>query len=67
MTGKEKIQKTSWANCYICEKMFARKRETARYCSQCENAFCEGEHGTFSNGIAHCVIHTTPPKEKINE
>lgn len=46
-TAKEMIEAEQWVNCRICESIFKRKRETFRYCHQCGNAFCEGEHGTF--------------------
>jgi len=47
MKGKDLINSGKWANCYICEEIFKRKRETYRYCNICGEAFCEGEHGTF--------------------
>lgn len=56
MTGKEIISSDDWANCYICEHIFKRKRMTKRYCYHCKNAFCEGEHGTFEGKrIAVCI------------
>ena len=63
-TAKEKItNENKWVNCYICETVFARRRETFRYCSICENAFCEGEHGNFSNGVGHCILCDTKLKK----
>jgi len=42
--------------CRICDSMFGRLRLTKRYCGKCFNGFCEGEHGTFSQGRgAYCV------------
>lgn len=55
-TDKERIAKGQWANCWICEKVFQRKRETRRYCSVCERGFCEGEHGSFAFSKGTCII-----------
>ena len=56
MDDKEKINEGDWVNCYICEQVFKRKRETKRYCNDCKRGFCEGEHGTFEGGkVAYCV------------
>lgn len=59
-TDKERIlDDEEWVNCYICEQIYLRKRETLRYCNTCERGFCEGEHGTFSGrGPAHCIVCT---------
>lgn len=46
-TAKERIETGEWVHCRLCEVIFKRKRETMRYCHQCGDAFCEGEHGTF--------------------
>jgi len=56
-TDKERIEDDEWVNCWICETVFRRKRETRRYCMQCERGFCEGEHGSFAYGHGTCVIH----------
>lgn len=56
MGAKETIESTGWVNCWICEKAFARKRETARYCNRCDRGYCEGEHGNFAYGKGTCVI-----------
>lgn len=55
-TARQIIEAGDWANCWICEEVFARKRETRRYCSKCDRGFCEGEHGNFSRGTGHCII-----------
>jgi len=56
LSGKQIISAGDWADCYICEQIFKRKRLTKRYCSNCHNAFCEGEHGNFEGGrVAVCV------------
>ena len=60
-TAKEIILKDrDWANCWICEKVFRRRRQTARYCASCEQAFCEGEHGNFAQGRGQCVVCGLP-------
>ena len=60
-TDKEKIlEKRPWVNCYICEEIFLRKRETKRYCNTCERGFCEGEHGSFAGRkVGHCIVCDT--------
>ena len=55
-TPKQAVEKGEWVNCWICEEVFRRKRETARYCHTCERGFCEGEHGNFARGVGTCVI-----------
>lgn len=56
MTAQEKIIKGKWANCWICESVFQRRRETRRYCLACHRGFCEGERGNFAYGKGTCVI-----------
>jgi hypothetical protein len=56
-TDKDRIEKGKWVNCWICETVFRRKRETKRYCSVCERGFCEGEHGSFAFHKGTCIIH----------
>lgn len=53
---KTKIEAGEWAQCWICEKVFRRKRETLRYCHKCQRGFCEGEHGNFAHGVGKCVV-----------
>ena len=55
-TGKELIEKGEWAECRICLDAFRRQRKTLRYCNNCKNGFCEGEHGSFSYKVGVCVI-----------
>jgi len=55
-TDKDRIEKGKWVNCWICETVFRRKRETKRYCSVCERGFCEGEHGSFAFHKGTCII-----------
>jgi len=63
MNDKEKIERGKFVNCYICENMFLRIRQTKRYCNKCENGFCEGEHGSFTGGnIGVCVCCNTKLK-----
>ncbi len=68
-TDKEIITDGGWAECYICKALFARKRETLRYCKHCLQGFCEGEHGTFSNGrgayCVRCASDSTFPKPHL--
>ena len=54
--AKEAITRGEWVKCWICEQVFRRKRETARYCHRCNRGFCEGEHGNFSRGVGTCVV-----------
>jgi hypothetical protein len=56
MTDKDIIEAGEWVPCRICEDMFRRKRETARYCANCLNGACEGEHGSFAYNRFTCVI-----------
>lgn len=65
-TGKQIIEEQSggWASCYICQQVFRRKRETARYCNECHHGYCEGEHGSFASGAkngsgAKCIVCST--------
>jgi hypothetical protein len=54
-TDKEKIKKGFAVPCRICANAFSRIRLTWRYCDECGVAFCEGEHGNFSNQQGGCV------------
>lgn len=56
MTDKETILNGGWVPCRLCEAMFRRLRQTARYCANCENGFCEGEHGSFAYGHGRCIV-----------
>lgn len=58
MTDKDIIESDTdaWVPCRICSDVFRRKRETRRYCMQCLNGFCEGEHGSFAYQRGTCVI-----------
>jgi len=47
-TGKEDIDGGEWTNCWFCEHIFRRRRQTLRYCYHCHKGFCEGEHGSFA-------------------
>src|SRR5437867_3569401 len=49
-----------WADCYICEHAFRRRRQTKRFCKRCKRAFCEGEHGNFAYGFGSCVFCGMP-------
>ena len=56
-TDKEKIKAGKWVNCYLCESIFKRKRETKRYCVRCERGCCEGEHATFAQRpTCTCIV-----------
>ena len=55
-TGEQKIKAGGWVPCWICEEVFRRKRETARFCNKCKRGFCEGEHGNFAYGVGTCVV-----------
>lgn len=56
MKDKEKTYPNGWVKCYICDEVFKRKRETKRYCNNCKQAACEGEHLTFQGRkIAICI------------
>jgi hypothetical protein len=57
LSDKERIDNAGeWCPCRICEMMFRRIRLSLRYCQGCEQAFCEGEHGSFAYGHGKCVI-----------
>jgi hypothetical protein len=36
VSDKDKIEAGKWVNCYLCESVFHRKRETKRYCMDCK-------------------------------
>ena len=55
-TAKELIAEGEWAECWICEEVFRRRRQTRRYCYDCERGFCEGEHGTLAWKKGTCII-----------
>jgi hypothetical protein len=55
-SAKQLIEEGEWADCWICLEVFRRRRQTLRYCHNCERGFCEGEHGNFSRGVGTCVI-----------
>lgn len=45
---KQKEENVEGSTCYICERIFGRKREASYYCSRCHRGYCEGEHGMSS-------------------
>jgi hypothetical protein len=51
-TDKDRIANGKWANCWICETVFRRKRETKRYCSEC-NLRGRTRQLRFSQGHLH--------------
>ena len=55
-TDKDKIDNGEWADCWVCRDIFARRRQTMRYCEHCKRAFCEGEHGNFSHRVGSCIV-----------
>ena len=64
-TDKERIDNDGeWVNCWICEKVFRRRRETLRYCAGCERGFCEGEHGSFAYSHGKCVVCGTHKSDR---
>ncbi len=67
MTDKELIEAGEWVPCRICEDTFHRKRETRRYCANCMNAVCEGEHGNFAYNRFTCVICSVPRDYKVRQ
>lgn len=59
LNSKQTIITTKdWVDCYICASFFGRRRETLRYCDNCSNGFCEGEHGRWPsiNNKGLCII-----------
>jgi hypothetical protein len=54
---RDKIEENVWVPCRLCERAFGRLRLTRRYCSTCNEGFCEGEHGNFaaSNHKGRCT------------
>lgn len=63
--AKEAIERGEWVNCWICEEVFRRRRETRRYCHRCNRGFCEGEHGNFAFGKGTCVIHGARKSDRL--
>lgn len=55
-SDRELIETGHWANCRICFDAFRRQRLTLRFCLDCGNGFCEGEHGNFAYGHGKCII-----------
>ena len=66
LTAKSIIDSGGWVNCWICETVFRRKRETRRYCHDCGRGWCEGEHGNFASNIGKCIICGLHKKNKPN-
>jgi uncharacterized C2H2 Zn-finger protein len=65
-TDKERLKAGKrWVNCWICEVVFRRRRQTMRYCNKCGRGFCEGEHGNFSRGVGICVIDGVRKKDQV--
>lgn len=62
--AKSAIESGGTANCWICEDVFRRRRETWRYCHTCDRGFCEGEHGNFAYGVGKCVICGARKRDK---
>lgn len=60
MTDRERIEAGEWVPCRICEAVFRRKKETARFCARCDNGACEGEHGSFAYNRFTCIICGAP-------
>lgn len=58
-TDRAKIERHIWVPCRICWSLYERLRLTALYCHDCEQGFCEGEHGRFDEKRNHfrCVLH----------
>lgn len=54
--AREAISRGEWVDCWLCRDVFRRQRPSLRYCSMCDRAFCEGEHGNFARGHGRCVI-----------
>jgi len=65
-TAKEWIERNgdNFAPCWICAWAFARRRDTRRFCSECHQGFCEGEHGSFAQGTGKCVVCLKLPASK---
>jgi len=60
----EVIKAGGWVNCWICETVFRRRRETRRYCYTCKRGFCEGEHGSFASKPARCIVCGAKKEDK---
>lgn len=65
-SDKEKIAQGAWVPCRICWEAFMRLRPTARYCMNCERAFCEGEHGNFIGGKHGVCVRCLTGKEQLD-
>jgi len=59
-TDEQKIMNDIGIPCRICEHVFRRIRITWRYCAECHQGFCEGEHGTFARGGRGTCIQCGP-------
>jgi hypothetical protein len=59
LTAKQLIEKGRWAPCWICETALGMLNETSRYCSICQNGFCE-VHGNFAHETGKCIICGAP-------
>ncbi len=57
---RQKIEEGSAVPCRICENVFRRIRLTWRYCADCNQGFCEGEHGTFARGGRGSCVQCGP-------
>jgi hypothetical protein len=52
-TDANKIGRGIIVPCRICWTLFGRVRLTVRYCYECKEGFCEGEHGRFAERHGH--------------
>jgi len=59
LSVRERIRAGEWVDCWMCERVFARRRQTRRYCVQCGAGFCEGEHGhAWLKHLGLCLLCT---------
>jgi hypothetical protein len=50
-------KKGQWIDCWICSKVFCRRRQTTFYCLDCGGGFCAGEHGVYPDldNVGRCI------------
>lgn len=63
-TARQSSESGEWSDCYVCREFFGRKRVTSRFCSKCDRGYCEGEHGSTSDGglCIICRVIAGPPQ-----
>jgi hypothetical protein len=51
------VDMTGWKECWICKAVFDRILLTKRYCQECGQPYCDGQHGRFMpGGPGLCIV-----------